>query len=409
MPGRDRERPDAVGRVLIVTAGRARGSLAAARALSGDGWVVGVGTPDGGGMVGTSRACSRTHRVPRPRGDGRAFVGGLRHALADGAYDVVFGGGDDWMAALSTYRDEIPARVAHPAADVVSAALDKVELTERARAVGMQAPRTAPASDALLDAWRGPVVVKCRAHWTPGQVQQHRVEARLFPDAESARARVERVRRAGLEPVVQQSVDGRLGALVGLFHGGRLHGRVQQVSPRLWPTPTGVSCRAETVPVDEALAAKAEQLLDGLGWSGLVELQFLTDDSGAPHLIDLNGRFYGSMGLANAARPGLADAWARLALGREVPELGDAETGVRFAWTAGDLRRAAAERRGGLLVDVAGTLGWARRARKSVWSLTDPGPTWHLVTARLRQPHLEPVAATVPRQEAHALSRDTVA
>ena len=402
-------RRGATGGALIVTAGRARGALAAVRALSEAGWTVGVGTPDGGGMVGTSRACTRAHRVPRPRGDGRPFVSGLRQALADGGYDVVFGGGDDWMAALATYRDEIPAAVAHPAADVVAAGMDKVGLTERARAVGLRAPRTAPATDAVLDAWQGPVV-KCRAHWVPGQVQQHRVEARLFPDVAAARSRVEHIRRVGLEPVLQETVDGGLGALIGLFHDGRLHGRVQQVSPRLWPTPTGVSCRAETVPVDEALAARAERLLDGLGWRGLVELQFLTDDSGVPYLIDLNGRFYGSMGLADAARPGLSDAWARLVLGREVPELGDAETGVRFAWTAGDLRRAAAERRGGLVQDLLGTIGWARGARKSVWRRSDPGPTWYLATARLHRTQAEPPVPAVPHQDAsRRLPRDTAA
>lgn len=170
-------------------------------------------------------------------------------------------------------------------------------------------------------------MVKCRAHWHPGQTQRFRVEAKLFADAASARERVEHVRRAGLDPVLQEAVDGGLGALIGLFLDGRLNGRVQQVTSRLWPTPSGVSCRAETVAVDDDLASRAERLLGDLGWSGLVELQFLTDADGAPHLIDLNGRFYGSMALADAAHPGLADAWARLVSGRSVPHLPDARAG----------------------------------------------------------------------------------
>lgn len=112
------------GSALIVTVGRARGALAAARSLDRAGWTVGVGTPDGGGMVGASRACSRRHLVPRPRGDGSDFVAGVQRAVAAGGYDVVFGGGDDWMAALSTYRERIPAAVAHPPSQVVEQALD---------------------------------------------------------------------------------------------------------------------------------------------------------------------------------------------------------------------------------------------------------------------------------------------
>ncbi len=371
-------------RALIVSTGRDRGALAAARSLRQAGWAVGVGTPDGHGMLSSSRASTARYVVPRPRGEGTEFVRGVRAAAADGGYDVVFGGGDDWMAGLAAYRDDIPTRVAHPGGDVVQAALDKMHLAECARQVGLAAPRTAPATESALAGWQGPVVVKCRAHWSHGQTRPHRIEAKLFPDADAAREQVERVRRAGAEPVLQEPVAGHLGALIGIFREGRLDGRVQQVTSRLWPTPNGVSTRAETVPVDAELATRAENLLRRLGWRGLVELQFLTDDDGVPHLIDLNGRFYGSMALANAALPGLVDAWGRRVLGETVPDLPDAPPGLRYAWTAGDLRRARVERRGGVVADVVDTLRWSRGAHHSVWDLRDLGPTWHLATSRLR-------------------------
>ncbi|MGY1841273.1 MULTISPECIES: ATP-grasp domain-containing protein [unclassified Modestobacter] len=367
-----------------MTAARARGSLAAVRALHRAGWDVGVGTPDGAGMVTTSRACARRHVVPRPRGDCRQFLDGVRRAVADGGYDVVFGGGDDWMAALAVHRDEVPTVVAHPRAEVVAAALDKVGLGDRAGAAGLAAPRTEPASTDAVAGWSGPVVVKSRAHWRPQHRHEHRIEARWYPDAARAADRVGLLRDAGLEPVLQQPVDGELMALIGLFSDGRLHGRVQQRSPRLWPTPTGVSCRAETVPVEEDLAGRATALLADLGWSGLVELQFLRDGDGVPHLIDLNGRFFGSMALANAAGANLADAWGRQVLGEPLPPLPDARAGVRFLWTAGDLRRATVERRGGLLADVGSTLRWLPGATTSVWDLTDLRPTVELVGSRLR-------------------------
>ncbi len=369
-----------------MTLGRARGALAAVRALDVAGWRVGVGTPDGGGMVGASRACRATHVVPRPRGDGRDFAGAVAEAVRTGGYDVVFGGGDDWMAALSHLRADIPAVVAHPAPDVVDRALDKAGLVERARAVGLAAPRTVEATPEALEAWQGPVVVKCRSHWRPGQRKLLRVEARWFASAHdpAARERLDLIRDSGLEAVLQEPVDGGLGALIGLVHGGRLTGRLQQRARSLWPTPSGVSASAVTVPVDADLAARAERLLVDLGWTGLVELQFLTGPDGVPHLIDLNGRFYGSMALTDAARPGLADAWGRQVLGLDVPDLPDAPAGVRFSWGAGDLRRASVERRGGLVSDVARTLAWSATAQRSVWSLRDPGPTWHLVTGRLR-------------------------
>lgn len=369
----------------MVTNGRARGVLAAVRALTSAGWTVGVGTPNGVGMVTSSRSCARRHLVPRPRGDGSAFVCGVQHAVADGGYDVVFGGGDDWVGALATYSDAIPSRVAHPATDVVAAGLDKLGLVRRAHAVGLPVPRTEPADDAALASWDGPVVVKCRSHWRPGQVHRYRVEARRYPDTATAADQVRALVDGGFEPVLQQEIDGQLGALIGLVHHGRLVARVQQETSGLWPTPSGVSCRARTVPVDEDLADRATRLLADLGWSGLVELQFLRDSTGVQHLIDLNGRFYGSMALANAAGTNLADAWARQALGWPLPDLDDGRPGVRFLWTAGDLRRAFTERRRGLLADVGSTLRWLPGATTSVWHRSDIGPTVNLLTARFRR------------------------
>ncbi|WP_026553490.1 hypothetical protein [Arthrobacter sp. H20] len=371
-------------RALVISTSRDRGALAAVRSLRQSGWVVGVGTPDGGGMLGSSVACSARHVVPRPRQDGAAFIEGVRLAVALGSYDVVFGGGDDWMAALATYRDDIPTRVAHPPAGVVDAALNKVDLSDRARRAGLAAPRTVPATDQAVSEWEGPVVVKCLSHWSPGQTRPHRIEAKLFPDVVSAGPQIDRVRKAGAEPILQEPVAGHLGALIGVFHGGSLNGRVQQITSRLWPTPNGVSTRAETVLVNADLATRAEALLRDLGWWGLVELQFLIDGDGVHHLIDLNGRFFGSMALTNAARPGLTDLWGRLVLDEKVEALADAAPGKRYAWTAGDLRRAGVERRGGRIADVVDTLLWARWARHSVWDLRDPGPTLHLASARLR-------------------------
>lgn len=374
-------------RALIVSTGRDRGALAGARALRRSGWSVGVGTPTGAGMVPASSACASTHVVPRPRGDGTAFVTGVRDAVAAGRYDVVFGGGDDWMAALSAYRDQVPARVVHPDYAAVQTALDKVALAECAAKAQLATPHTEPATDAAMARWEGPVVVKCRTHWSPNQSRPHRIDARLFPDAASARMQVEHIRASGALPVLQQPVSGRLGALIGVFHEGRLHGRQQQVTSALWPTPSGMSARAQTVPVCPDLTSRAEALLAEVGWSGLVELQFLTGADAVPRLIDLNGRFYGSMALANTAVPGLVDAWARTVLGEPMPALADAPPGVRYAWLAGDLRRARVERRGGSARDLLDTMWWTVGATHSVWDVRDLGPTAQLVRERLSARH----------------------
>ena len=370
-------------RVLIVATGRDRGALAAVRAFHAAGWFVGVGTPDGGGVLGSSADCDATYSVPRPRNDGLAFIAGVNAAAADG-FDVVFGGGDDWMAALSAYRHELRIPVAHPAYDVVETVLDKVRLAEYATKVGIASPYTELATDDALAVWDGPVIIKCREHWAPQQTRPLRIEAKLFPSAEHAQPQVERIRAAGAHPVLQAPVAGTLGAVIGVFHEGRLTGRTQQVSSHLWPTPNGASARASTVHLDEELLAKVEALLLELGWHGLVELQFLTGPDGVPHLIDFNGRFFGSLALAESAVPGLIRTWGEIALGLGgAKALPDARPGRRYAWFAGDLRRARLERRSGLVHDVVATARWSLTAQHSTWSVRDPWPSLTLVFGRM--------------------------
>ncbi|MEV4899948.1 hypothetical protein AB0K08_01230 [Citricoccus sp. NPDC055426] len=379
-PGRRRS-------VLIIAGSRDRGAVAAARSLRAAGWTVGAGVPDaGGGLVGGSNAVAHVHRVPRPRGDASDFLAAIRAAHAEVGYELLVGAGDDSLSALSHYRDRLPARVAHPPAVAVKRAGDKLLLSRWAEDAGLAAPETLPATAAVLDRLTArdfPLVVKNRRHWRPGQLRPLRLETRVCADHAELRDALAAFRADGDEPILQQYRPGRLGALIGLFHNGRLVGRVQQESPRLWPTPAGSSARARTVPVDRTLAASAERLLARVEWSGLVELQFLISEDGVHRLIDLNGRYFGSLALTERARPGLVDAWARQATDRYVPWLQDGEVGLRYQWFPGDVRRALVERRNGLVADLGGTLCWALRSQHSVFRAQDPGPAVSLITGSI--------------------------
>jgi hypothetical protein len=129
------------------------------------------------------------------------------------------------------------------------------------------------------------------------------------------------------------------------------------------------------VPTDPRLAKAAALLVRALRWSGIAQLQFLRAPGAEPALIDLNGRFYGSMALAQAAGANFAAAWARGVLEGRTPDPGPARVGTRYQWAWGDLRRATQERRGGLARDLLGVAGYAVGAAHSVFATRDPRPT----------------------------------
>lgn len=360
-------------RALIVHPGddravRPRGALAAARALAGAGWTVGVGSPERD-FVSASRSSRRWHRVPGSWESPEAFVEATGAAVAEGGYEVVLGTNDADMLALSAHREHVGASVPHPPHDRLLRAIDKLHMASAAERAGIRTPRIVNG-----DASHGEVVVKPR-------VSELLPEgAMVFSDAAQAAGRIAELAEAGAEPIVQERVRGALMAYtVVADRESRVVARVQQEARAIFPPEAGVSARAETVPVDEALAAQVARLVEQLGWFGLAQLQFLVPEDGDPVLIDFNGRLYGSVALGVAAGVNLPAIWACVATDRPLPPVPEAAVGVRYQWLEGDLRRARAERSGGLARDAACCLRYFPGAAHSIWSAADPMPALRLL------------------------------
>ena len=339
--------------------------------MSAAGADVGVGSPSPATLAAWSSATSRWHRVP-PATDGEdAFVAAVAGAVADGGYEVVFPCGDAEVLALSRGRDRIGAAIAMPEHHAVVTTFDKLVLAERARAAGVDVPCTVPYSDDAAAGFEYPALVKTRLH---GTGTTSRIEARPVRDAPEARAAAGQVVRAGGEAVLQQRVEGGLMAVVVVTdRAGNLAAVAQQRAHLMWPPTTGISARAVTERVDRALLERVLAFLDDLSWWGLAELQFI-DDGARRYLIDVNGRFYGSMSLSVAAGANLPDVWARAVLGSREVGIATARAGVRYQWLEGDLRRAFRQRRGGLVRDIASSLLYAGGAVHSMARARDPLP-----------------------------------
>lgn len=383
----------ATPRVLIVEDGLGPHPLAAARSFGSAGWRVGIGSPKPGGRAGSSRWVTGWHPVPPAEDDVLAFLAATRTAIAAGGYDIVFGGDDIEVLALSAARATLGALLPYPAHHVALHLVDKLELTLAASRAGLAVPRTLPPAAMTNGAQEMPfpVVVKARLHWTPGRsgVPARLDRAVCRTPAEVGTA-VARIAAAGGSAIVQELVEGRLMALTLLVdRTGRPIATVQQEARRVSPYWHN-SVRAETVGADQDLVDRSTRMLADLGWWGLANLQFLVPaGGGAPRLIDFNGRFYGSLALARAAGADLPVLWARLALDLAVPAPVSARVGIRYQSLEEDLRRAMVERRDGLRRDLWETLRYAHGAVHSTWSGGDRGPamwrTRELVNSELRR------------------------
>jgi predicted ATP-grasp superfamily ATP-dependent carboligase len=359
-------------RALIVHPGddreiRPRGVLAAARGLAAAGWTVGVGSP-ARDFVAASRSSRHWHRVPYSWEGAQAFIEATKAAVDEGDYEVVFGACDADALALSGHREELGALVPYPPHERVLGAFDKLHLASAARRVGLETPRTVEGHFTERE-----VVVKERLY----ESVPH--EAMVFADSGQAAVRIAQLDEAGSEPLVQERVRGELMAYVVVADpASRVVAQLQQEAPAIWPLDAGVSARAETVPIDAALAAKVSRLVGELGWFGLAQFQFLVPENGSPVLIDFNGRFYGSLALGVAAGVNLPAIWASVATGRPFSHPRAARAGVRYQWLEGDLRRAREQRRRGLARDLAGSVRYFLGAAHAYWSAADPAPAFRV-------------------------------
>ncbi|MDQ1695880.1 MAG: hypothetical protein QOJ03_1233 [Frankiaceae bacterium] len=372
-------------RALVVSDGETPHVLAAVRSLARGGYEVGVAAPAGSlRSEASSRHARHRHDVPPVEAGIDAYLSAVATAIDDVGYDVVLPGDDADLLALSWGRARLSAVLPYPTHEVVVRAVDKLELVRAARAADLGAPDTVVADDAALAAVVGAVVVKARLHWQPESVGADRhLEAVDCADAHSAAVAAAAMRAQGGEPLLQECIDGQLSAIsMVLDRAGRILAVTQQTSSRLSLRRTSV--RARTVTVDEELVERVRRMLVSLGWHGLANVQMLSPAGGHPQVIDLNGRFYGSLALAVRSGADLPVVWVDDALGRATDDIRRGRAGVRFHAFEEDLRRARAERRHGIVLDVGRVIASAPFAAHTTWSATDPGPSLRRVRALAR-------------------------
>lgn len=359
-------------RALIVEQGNSRGAVTAARSLQRAGWEVGVASPGGVGLAARSTACRSRHAITAAHEELQRFADDVSTTVGRHDYDIVFGAGEAEVLGLSLSRDSIPAVIPYAPHRSLERALDKLELDRAAEAAGLSVPRSLELSDVGSDQR---VVVKARRHARPEiPGAPPRVDTNVVVGRQAASERVRYLLHLGADPLLYEFLEGHLLAYACVVvPDGGVVADCMQVAERIWPPMAGASSRATTIEVDPELAEGCRRLLDGLEWLGLAELQFVVPADGSPRLIDLNGRFYGSLALAVAAGADLPAAWAAAATGAPFP-FARAEAGVRYQWFEGDLKRALTERRGGAVRDLSGTIVRATNAHHSLFEPGDPGP-----------------------------------
>ncbi len=330
----------------LVTSGNLRSTLAVTRSLGRRGVAVTVADERRRSLAGASRYCRAAIRVPSPVQDGAAFVRAIHREVEQGGHRVVIPMDDITLSLLTEARARFDglAALPFPGPEIVQIAHDKGALAAVAGEHGVPAPRTVvvrePADLATAARHVGfPAVVKARVsrlavdgHWrSAGNTWYVHTSAELEAACRAVAATIP-------DPIVQEYVPGEGRGIFVLMNRGRLRAAFAHRRLREKPPSGGVSVLSESVPLDPQLLEHSERLLEALKWHGVAMVEFKHDArDGVSKLLEINGRFWGSLQLAVDAGVDFPALLYQLAVEGDVEPVLDYRAGVRLRWGLGNV------------------------------------------------------------------------
>jgi len=333
---------------ILVTDAEQRSCLAIVRSLARAGHDVHVCSRLAKPLSGASRFCRGSHRVPDPREDLDAFSAALLDVVARERVDLVVPVTDLSAHAVPAIRQaDVGAQVVFAPYDAYSDISDKDLLLSVARELGIpvptgvrvdRAPAGVPSLGVADGTIRFPAVVKPTRSVVPVGRGLASFGVRMVASEDELSTALAAYPTEAYPLLVQERVVGPgLGAFV-LADRGRVVATFGHRRLRAKPPTGGVSVYRESVVLREDVRLHAERLVERFGWTGVAMVEFKEDAaSGTPYLMEVNGRFWGSLQLAIDAGVDFPRLLLESVLGPAPAPVESYRLGVRSRWLMGDL------------------------------------------------------------------------
>ncbi len=331
---------------VLVTDGNERAALAVTRALGREAVEVIVGAEAKRSLAGASRYCRESFSYPSPYQDPQGFVNALVDVVHKQRVDALFPVSDIAMHVIGPEKTRFAGytHIPTPEAETFRDISDKYRSMQQAVAQGVPIPETIFVPDGQLDSIleqvrEFPVVVK------PGcslvkEGEQWRKTSVCYAESRDALTRVYKEKPYLRNPsLIQQRVVGEGQGLFVLMNEGFPLGMFAHRRLRERPPSGGVSVLRESIALPKAMVDATLKLLQRAKWHGVAMVEFKVDAvSRRPLLMEINGRFWGSLQLAIDAGVNFPLRLLNMAMGKVevLPENGY-RIGVKSRWLLGDL------------------------------------------------------------------------
>jgi protein-tyrosine-phosphatase/predicted ATP-grasp superfamily ATP-dependent carboligase len=293
---------------------------------------------------------------------------------------------DKALAAVARLYDRLVvlANPGCPPPDVVDRALDKSATLEAAAKLGISVPATYRLAEMsslaqTMQRIEFPVIAKARSQARTGGYR-----IRYFENAAQLSAAIAADPGFSERYVLQRWVPGHGEGVAVLMHGGAATAVFQHRRLKEFPSAGGVSVLSESAAPEPVMTSQAIALLRDIGWEGVAQVEFRRDGLGTPWLMEVNGRYWGSLTTALAAGVDFPYYHWQVSHGVKPSIPNEYAIGVRVRWTRGSIlrfRERAFESDGPRGVRSSASAEFASfksdfapGVRSALWSPSDPLP-----------------------------------
>lgn len=384
--------------VALILDGHVKSSLAAVRSLGRAGIPVAVGAPRPSAMSLYSRYTTSRFVYPDPTTDRSAFLVAVkaqaqRLRQQHGGPPVLYCFSDATHTAVATVLETFGETVLFPlpSRESYAVAFDKPKTAQLAARLGIKTIPTIPFAE--INTLTYPAVIK------PPQSVSWQAQHGVFKTAtfvfskETLQQQYQTLeKQTATPPLIQPLILGEeygvemvcnQGEVMALF----MHQRIRSLSPT-----GGAAVVKQTAPLFEAteqMQAQSRAVVAALRWTGPIMIEWkLQRHSDVPFLMEINGRFWGSLPLPVAAGVDFPLYYFYLATGQadraeppaEIPDVRTRHFWADVSW----LLRVWFDRtplRSVLYPSRVKAL-WhfliePFRSRGDIWSSDDPNPAWY--------------------------------
>lgn len=331
-------------RRILVTDGTQRSALAVVRSLGRAGHTVFVCSPRVPSLAGASKYSFAEAAVANALDDPAQLVSDVSDLIERWRIDTLIPITEASLLALLPERNALGVCVPWPEVGVFSAVADKRTLLAEAGSLGIAVPRqvvlgTREDASALdPDTLQYPLVLKPSRSVGEHEGQRVSLGVRHVANAAALRAEIEDLGDAAFPLLLQQRIVGPGIGIFLLTWDGKLLATFAHRRLREKPPSGGVSVYSESVAADAQLVEQSRALLERMHWRGVAMVEFKRESStGTAYLMEVNGRFWGSLQLAIEAGVDFPALLVAAAWREPIPGTSAYRVGTRSRWWWGDV------------------------------------------------------------------------